>query len=72
MSPELRARLAFRAAQKTSKVYNDALFNGENNDCSVIALQNLTGITYVAAHDLLKSIGRQTGAVLNINCSNRI
>lgn len=56
----LARTLAFRARSDQSEHYARALEDSEGRDCSVKALQVLTGVTYPEAHALLKAIGRKS------------
>lgn len=59
MNPNLARTLKFRAAQSKTEVFTKTLQARDNNDCTVIAFQALTGVDYYTAFRHLKNMGRR-------------
>lgn len=62
MNPNLARTLAFRAVQKQSDAYADAISEKDRNCCTVNALAALTGIQWIRAYEALRHLrGLRTG-----------
>ena len=63
-NPNLARTLAFRQAQTQTEQYGKSLEAKDGNNCTVVSLQHLTGITYAQAYHAVKALGRQRGTGL--------
>lgn len=66
MNPNLARTLAFRKSMDESQGYAEALERKDGNNCTVKALQLLTGASYKAAYDAVKALGRRRGRGLSV------
>lgn len=62
---QLAQRLAYRASQSDN--YARSLEEKDGKSCTVIALQALTGCSYIEAYEALKGAGRTLGRGLSVN-----
>ena len=63
-NPNLARTLAFRQAQTQTEQYGKSLEEKDDNNCTVVSLQHLTGITYAQAYHAVKALGRTRGTGL--------